>query len=194
MIMGASSQPAPGALPSSSKTSRISHVFDAQLCLTSAGLGKRVAKFRPKETFFSQGDPGKSVLYIQDGGVKLTVVNKVGKQAVVEILGPGDFFGVRGLSGESVYTATATAILPTTVLVIEKEEMKRVLHAEHGMSDRFIANLLARSIRGEEALIDQLFNSSERRLARTLLLLARYGKPGQPLKVLPKDRKRCWQR
>jgi len=125
-------------------------------------------------------------MYIREGRVKLTVVNTAGKEVVVEILGPGDFFGVRCLSGRSVYTATATAIVLSTVLVIEKTEMIRVLHAEHEMSDRFIANMLARGARGEEALIDQLFNSSEKRLARILLLLARYGKPGQPRKVFPK--------
>ena len=125
-------------------------------------------------------------MYLRAGAVKLTVVSKGGKEAVVEILGPGDFFGVRCLADQSVYTATATAIAPTTVLVIEKNEMIRVLHAEHEMSDRFIANMLARAARGEEALIDQLFNSSEKRLARILLLLARYGKPGQPQKVFPK--------
>ena len=133
-----------------------------------------------------EGDTGKHVIYIQEGGVKLTVVNTAGKEAVVEILGPGDFFGVRPLTGEPAYKTTATAIVPTTVLVIEKEEMKRTLHAEHELSDRFIANMLARNIRAEEALIDQLFNSTEKRLARTLLLLARYAKPGHPLKVLPK--------
>lgn len=160
--------------------------FDAQLFLDSAGLGRRVAKFRPKETIFSQGDQGKRVMYLREGGVKLMVVNTTGKEAVLEILGPGDFFGVRSLAGRSIYTATATAIVPTTVLVIDKDEMIRVLHAEHAISDRFIANLLARQARGEEALIDQLFNFSERRLARTLLLLARYAKPGHPRKMLPK--------
>jgi CRP/FNR family cyclic AMP-dependent transcriptional regulator len=123
---------------------------------------------------------------LKEGAAKLTVVNAVGKEAVVELLGPGDFFGVRSLSDWSVYSATATAIVPTTVLIIEKSEMSRVLHAEHGISDLFIANMLKRNARGEDALIDQLFNSSEKRLARTLLLLAHYGKPGDPKKVLPK--------
>jgi len=125
-------------------------------------------------------------MYIQEGGVKLTVVNETGKEAVVAILGPGDFFGEGCLAGQSVYMATATAIAPTTVLVIEKNEMIRVLHREHGFSDRFIAYMLARNLRVEEDLVDQLFNSSEKRLARTLLLLARYGAPGQPQKVLAK--------
>lgn len=118
--------------------------------------------------------------------MKLTVVNESGKEAVVAILKPGDFFGEGCLAGQSKYMATATTIAPTTVLVIEKDEMIRVLHKEHEFSDRFIAYILGRNIRVEEDLIDQLFNSSEKRLARTLLLLARYGAPGRPQKVLPK--------
>src|SRR5260370_5007084 len=125
-------------------------------------------------------------MYIQEGGVKLTVVNKSGKEAVVAILGPGDFFGEGCLAGQSVCMAAATTIASTTVLVIEKKEMNRALHKESQLSDRFIAHMLARNIRVEEDLIDQLFNSSEKRLARTLLLLARYGEPGDPKSVLPK--------
>jgi CRP-like cAMP-binding protein len=125
-------------------------------------------------------------MYIQDGGVKLTVVNETGREAVVAILGPGDFFGEGCLGGQHICMATAATIAPTTVLVIEKSEMIRVLHEEHEFSDRFIAYMLARNIRVEEDLIDQLFNSSEKRLARTLLLLARYGAPGDPQKSLPK--------
>jgi CRP/FNR family cyclic AMP-dependent transcriptional regulator len=125
-------------------------------------------------------------MYIQDGGVKLTVVNETGKEAVVAILGSGDFFGEGCLAGQSVYMATATAIAPTTVLVIEKHEMIRLLHGEHEFSDRFITYMLARNIRVEADLVDQLFNSTEKRLARTLLLLTRYGAPGKPQKVLPK--------
>ncbi len=125
-------------------------------------------------------------MYIQDGGVKLTVVNNSGKEAVVAILGSGDFFGEGCLAGQSVCIAAATAVAPTTVLVIEKKEMIRALHKENQLSDRFIAYMLARNIRVEEDLIDQLFNSSEKRLARTLLLLARYGEPGNPKSVLPK--------
>lgn len=125
-------------------------------------------------------------MYIQDGGVKLTVVNETGKEAVVALLKPGDFLGEGCLAGQSICMATATAIAPTTVLVIEKAQMIRVLHEEHEFSDRFIAYMLARNVRVEEDLIDQLFNSTEKRLARTLLLLARYGAPGQPQKILPK--------
>jgi len=125
-------------------------------------------------------------MYIQEGGIKLTVVNETGKEAVVAILGPGDFFGEGCLAGQSICMATATTIAPTTVLVIEKNEAIRVLHEEHEFSDRFIAHMLARNIRIEEDLVDQLFNSSEKRLARTLLLLARYGTQDTPQKVLPK--------
>jgi CRP/FNR family transcriptional regulator, cyclic AMP receptor protein len=160
--------------------------FDAQAFLDSAGVAKKVAEFRRKETIFSQGDLSKNVLYIQKGGVKLSVVNEVGKEAVVAILGPGDFFGEGCLAGQTICMGTATAITPTTVLVIEKNEMVRVLHAEHALSDRFISYMLGRNIRIEEDLIDQLFNSSEKRLARTLLLLARYGKQDQPQRLLPK--------
>ena len=163
-----------------------SPAFDVQLFLDSTGLGRTVGKFRGKETVFAQGDTAKNVMYIQEGGVKLTVVNETGKEAVVAILGPGDFFGEGCLAGQSVCMATATAIAPTTVLVIQKNEMIRVLHGEHEFSDRFIAYILARNLRVEEDLIDQLFNSSEKRLARTLLLLAHYGAPGQPQKVLVK--------
>jgi CRP/FNR family transcriptional regulator, cyclic AMP receptor protein len=157
-----------------------------KLFLKSNGVGRETAKFRQKETIFSQGDPGTNVMYLQEGSAKLTVVNTTGKEAVVEVLGPGDFFGVRGLTGESVYTSTANAIVPTTVLVIEKGEMTRMLHKEHAFYDVFIANMLARCRRGEDALIDQLFNSSEKRLARTLLLLARYGTQDQPRESIPK--------
>ncbi len=157
-----------------------------KLFLDSVGLGRRVDKFRAKETIFSQGDPARNVLYIQDGGVKLTVVNTTGKEAVVAILGPGDFVGEACLAGQSSCIATATAITPTAVRVIEKDDMVQALHKEHELSDRFIAYMLARNIRVESDLIDQLFNSSEKRLARTLLLLARYGATGHPHKTLPK--------
>jgi CRP/FNR family cyclic AMP-dependent transcriptional regulator len=160
--------------------------FDVKSFLDSTGLGRKVAKFARTAAIFAQGDPAKYVMYIQEGGVKLSVVNQVGKEAVVAILAPGDFFGEACLGGQSVCMATATTISPTTVLVIEKNEMIRVLHEEHEFSDRFIAYMLARNIRIEEDLIDQLFNSSEKRLARTLLLLARYGAPGDPRKSLPK--------
>jgi CRP/FNR family cyclic AMP-dependent transcriptional regulator len=169
-----------------SKASREIRAFDVHSFLNSAGLSRRVAEFRRKETIFSQGDSANNVMFIREGGVKLSVVNSTGKEAVVAILGPGDFLGEGCLAGQSICMATATAVAPTTLLVIEKHEMIRVLHREHEFSDRFIAYMLARNIRVEEDLIDQLFNSSEKRLARTLLLLARYGKENQPQRVLPK--------
>ncbi len=159
--------------------------FDAQAFLDSADVARKVTEFKRAAAVYSQGDAAESVLYLQEGGVKLTVVNEVGKEAVVAILGPGDFFGEGCLAGQSVRMGTATAITPSTVLVIEKNEMFKVLHEEHGLSDRFIKFMLARNIRIEEDLIDQLFNSSEKRLARTLLLLARYGKEDMPHGVLP---------
>jgi CRP/FNR family cyclic AMP-dependent transcriptional regulator len=161
-------------------------VFNAQTFLESAGVARKVVEYRTSQKIYSQGDPAKGVKYIQKGGVRLSVVNEVGKEAVVAILGPGDFFGEGCLAGQPVCMATATAITRTSVLFIEKKEMMRVLHAEHALSDRFIAYMLTRNIRIEEDLVDQLFNSSEKRLARTLLLLARYGKQGQPQTMLPK--------
>jgi CRP/FNR family transcriptional regulator, cyclic AMP receptor protein len=160
-------------------------VFDAQAFLDSASVARKVVAYRNSQKIYSQGDPATSVMYIQKGGVKLSVVSEVGKEAVVGILGPGDFFGEGCLAAQPVRMGIATAITPSTVLVIEKSEMFKVLHEEHGFSDRFIKFMLARNIRIEEDLIDQLFNSSEKRLARTLLLLARYGKEDQPHGVLP---------
>jgi CRP/FNR family transcriptional regulator, cyclic AMP receptor protein len=160
--------------------------FDAQAFLDSAGVARKVTEFAKKQAIFSQGDPAKNVFYIQKGGVRLSVVNQIGKEAVVAILGPGDFFGEGCLAGQPIRIGSATAIAPTTLLVIEKKEMSRVLHSEHSFSDRFISYMLSRNIRVEEDLVDQLFNSSEKRLARTLLLLARYGKEDQPQRVLAK--------
>ena len=161
-------------------------IFDAQAFLDSAGLAKRIVVYRRSQKIYSQGDRATSVMYVQKGGVKLSVVNEVGKEAVVAILGPGDFLGEGSLAGQTVRMGMATAITPTTVLVIETSEMIRVLHAEHAFSDRFVSYMLSRNIRIEEDLIDQLFNSSEKRLARTLLLLAHYGKEPKPQEMLPK--------
>jgi CRP-like cAMP-binding protein len=160
--------------------------FDVQVFLDSAGVARTIAQYRRSQKIFSQGDPATSVMYIQGGGVKLSVVSAVGKEAIVALLGPGDFFGEGCLTGLPFRTGTATAIQPTTVLVIEKNAMILVLHKEHKLSDRFIAYLLTRNIRIEEDLVNQLFNSAEKRLARALLLLARYGKQDQPQKMLPK--------
>jgi CRP-like cAMP-binding protein len=161
-------------------------LFNAQAFLDSAGVSRTIVEFRKKDTIFAQGDVCKNVMYIQKGSIKLSVVSRTGKEAVVAMLKPGDFVGEGGLAGQSLRIATATATAPTTLLVIGLDEMTRVLHAEHALSDHFIAYMLERNIRIEEDLIDQLFNSSEKRLARTLLLLARYGKKDKPQWVLPK--------
>jgi CRP/FNR family cyclic AMP-dependent transcriptional regulator len=178
-------------IASSSKTkSKIKlkgkRAFNAQAFLDSAGISRKVVEYRRSEKIYSQGDPATSVMYIQKGGVKISVVNEVGKEAVVAILGPTDFFGEGCLAGQSICMGTATAIASAAILVIEKNEMIRVLRAEHALTDRFLSFMLSRNLRIEEDLVDQLFNSSEKRLARTLLLLARYGKDAQPQKLLPK--------
>jgi CRP/FNR family cyclic AMP-dependent transcriptional regulator len=162
------------------------HNFNVQAYLASVGVAIKIAAYRRSEKAFSQGDPATDVMYIQKGGVKLSVDKEIGKESVVAILGPGDFFGEGGIAGQTARMATATAITPTTLLVIENNEMTRVLRAEHAFSDHFVSYMLLRNIRIEEDLIDQLFNSSEKRLARTLLLLARYGEEHQPHGVLHK--------
>jgi len=161
-------------------------VFDAQAFLDSSGVARRIVEYGRLEKVYAQGDLATTVFYIQRGTVKLTTVNQVGKEAVVAMLGPGDFFGEGSMAGQLVRMGAATTITPTTLLAIEKKEMIRVLHAEHAFSDRFVAYMLARNIRIEQDLVDQLFNSSEKRLARTLLLLARYGKQDMPRIMLPK--------
>jgi CRP/FNR family cyclic AMP-dependent transcriptional regulator len=161
-------------------------VFDAQAFLDTAGIARKVVEYRRSQKIYSQGDSSTDVMYVQKGSVKLSVVNEIGKEAVLAILAPGDFFGEGGMAGQPVRMGTATAITPTSLLAIEKNEMIRVLHAEHTFSDRFLSYMLSRNIRIEEDLIDQLFNSSEKRLARTLLLLARYGEEPHPEKMLPK--------
>src|SRR5258708_28132909 len=160
--------------------------FDVEAFLNSAGLSRKVEAYRKSQKIYAQGEPAASVIYIREGGVKLSVVNAVGKDAVVVILCPADFLGEGCLAGQEIRMGTATAIVPTTILVIEKNEMMRVLHSEHALSDRFMSYILSRNIRIEEDLIDQLFNSSEKRLARTLLLLSRYGTESEPQKVRPK--------
>jgi CRP-like cAMP-binding protein len=159
--------------------------FNAQAFLDSAGLARKVVEYRRAETIFSQGDPGEHVLYIQTGAVKLSVLSKAGRQAVVAMLGPGEFFGEGCLAGQPIRMGNATATTDSTVLLVDKDQMVRLLHKQPAMSDRFIAHMLARNIRIEEDLIDQLFNSSEKRLARTLLLLARYGKHDKPVRAVP---------
>jgi CRP/FNR family transcriptional regulator, cyclic AMP receptor protein len=160
--------------------------FDLQAFLDTSGAARRIVKFRRSEKIYAQGDPARGVKYIQSGGVKLSVINEDGKEAVVAILGPSDFFGEGCLAGQLVCMGTATAIVPTSILFIEKKEMMRALRTEHAFSDLFISHMLTRNIRIEEDLIDQLFNSSEKRLARSLLLLARYGQEDQVQGVIPK--------
>ena len=167
------------------ETRRKLRAFDVQAFLDSAGVARTITEYRKSQKIYSQGDPAASVLYIQKGAVKISVVNEVGREAVVALLAPGDFFGEGCLTGAPVRMGIATAITPTTVLAIEKNEMMRVLHEEHKLSDRFITYLLTRNVRVEEDLVDQLFNSIEKRLARALLLLARYGKQDQQQKQLP---------
>jgi len=160
--------------------------FNAQAFLESAGLSKKIVDYGRSEAIFSQGDRCDAVMYIQKGEVKLSVLSKTGREAVVAMLGPGDFFGEGCLAGQPLRIGSATAIAPSSVLVIEKKQMLKVLHTERALSDRFIAHMLSRNVRIEQDLIDQLFNSSERRLARALLLLARYGKYQKPRQVVPK--------
>jgi CRP/FNR family cyclic AMP-dependent transcriptional regulator len=161
--------------------------FDLKAFLTVASLKTRIVKFKRNAVVYVQGTAAKSILYIQEGGVRLKVVNSAGKEAVVAILGPGHFVGEGCLAGQSVRMATATAIAATTVLTIQKDEMILVLHTEPKFASRFMSYMLTRNIRLEEDLIDQLFNSSEKRLARTLLLLAHYGKNNtEPEKVITK--------
>src|SRR5689334_9672863 len=160
--------------------------FNAQAFLDSAGIARTIVKYGRGEAIFTQGDACEHVMYIQSGGVKLSVLSKTGREAVVAMLGPGDFFGEGCLAGQPVRMGSATAITPSVILLINKDKMVRLLHKQHAMSDRFISHMLSRNIRIEEDLIDQLFNSSEKRLARTLLLLARYGKQDKPARVVPK--------
>jgi CRP/FNR family transcriptional regulator, cyclic AMP receptor protein len=160
--------------------------FDAHAFLDSAGVSRKVRQFKSADIIFSQGTPADTVMYIQAGGVKITAVSEAGKEAIITILGPGDFFGEGCLAGQALRMGNATATTPSTVLVIDKREMQNVLHQQHDLSDLFINFVLRRNIRVEEDLIDRLFNSTEKRLARTLLLLARYGKQDQPHSVLPK--------
>jgi CRP/FNR family cyclic AMP-dependent transcriptional regulator len=161
-------------------------VFDVQVFLATAGAARKIVHFSKAQKIYAQGDPAASVMYVQKGNVKLSIVNQVGKEAVLAILRPGDFFGEGGMAGQLVRKGTATAITPTTLLVIEKAEMIRVLHVEHAFSDRFASYMLSRVSRIEEDLIDQLFNSTEKRLARTLLLLAHYGEDSPVPKTIPR--------
>src|SRR6202011_4182001 len=159
--------------------------FNAQTFLDSAGIARKVVEYRRAEVIFTQGDPCEHVLYIQKGNVKLSVLSKTGREAVVAMLAPGDFFGEGCLAGQPLRMGSATATSDSTILLVDKDQMVRLLHKQHALSDRFITHMLARNIRIEEDLVDQLFNSSEKRLARALLLLARYGKHDKPVQDVP---------
>jgi CRP/FNR family transcriptional regulator, cyclic AMP receptor protein len=160
--------------------------FDLGRFLQSAGRSRRTVRYEPGQVIFSQGEPCTSVLYVQRGAVKLSLLSPAGKEAVVAIVGHRDFFGEGCLAGQRLRMATATAIAPSDILVVQKRAMIHLLHSERAFSDRFIAHMLARNIRIEEDLVDHLFNSSEKRLARTLLLLARYGRHEAAPQALPK--------
>ena len=160
-------------------------LFDLREFLDSAGIRRKVTKFARSAVIFSQGSPAEEVFYIQQGSVKISVLSRTGKEAVVAILGAKDFFGEGCLAGQPRRMSTASALSASTLLVVDKPKMQELLHKEPALADRFLTHMLARNIKIEEDLVDQLFNSSEKRLARTLLLLARYGKEDRPLR-LPK--------
>jgi CRP/FNR family cyclic AMP-dependent transcriptional regulator len=168
------------------KAARPPGAFDLEHFLVSPGVVGRVVEYSRGESIFAQGDASGHVLYIRSGGVKLSVLSKSGREAVVAMLGPKDFFGEGCLTGQLLRMGSASAITPSVIQMIRKDEMTRLLHTEPAMSDRFISHMLTRNLRIEEDLIDQLFNSSEKRLARALLLLARYGKQDRPARVVPR--------
>ncbi len=164
----------------------VERTFDLKEFLEAGGVSARVVRHRTGEVIYSQGDPCDSVFYVQKGEVKLAVLSPSGKEAVVAVIEPGDFFGEGALSGQPVRLATASAASASTLLVVGQQRMTQLLHEQRALSDRFLAHLLKRNARVEADLVDQLFNSSEKRLARVLLLLARYGRPDGPDRVLPK--------
>jgi CRP-like cAMP-binding protein len=157
--------------------------FDLQAFLDSAGVARTIRRYATSAVIFSQGDAATDVFYIQHGSVKLSVLSRRGREAVVAVLGQGDFFGEGCLAAQARRIATAAAMSASTALVVEKPQMLEMLHTQPALAERFLAHMLARNIRVEEDLVDQLFNSSEKRLARVLLLLSRYGKADQPLRI-----------
>ena len=162
------------------------HAFDAAAFLEKAGLGRKIVELKSRGAFFSQGSPADSIFYLQKGRAKLTVVSKNGKEATITLISPGDFVGEESIAGAvGLRLATATAITACTALKIERGEIIRVMHEEHSFSEMFLKFLLTRSMRTQADLVDQLFNSSEKRLARILLLLAEFGKPGDPESLIP---------
>lgn len=158
--------------------------FNAESYLETAGVKRKIVSYKKKQVIYCQGDSGESVFYLQRGRVKITVSSSGGKEAVIALLGAGEFFGEGCIAGQPLRVATATAMVPTSVLEIQKQEMLRVIHEEHEFSDLFVSHMLRKNVRVEEDLVDQLFNSSEKRLARALLLVARYGKDEAPEKVV----------
>jgi CRP/FNR family cyclic AMP-dependent transcriptional regulator len=184
--------PSPPAFPTTRNPSRLPRTFkngrefDVHAFLATIGEGRKALLFQKKQTIFVQGDPADAVFYLQAGKVRLTVVSKTGKEATIGILGEGSFFGEGSLAGQPLRMGSATAMTDCSVLRIEKKAMVETLAREHTLSDLFVAYLLARNIRYEEDLVDQLFNSSEKRLARVLLMLAHFGKDGVPESVIPK--------
>jgi CRP/FNR family transcriptional regulator, cyclic AMP receptor protein len=160
--------------------------FDPHAFLATIGEGRKIVTFPAKQTIFAQGDPTDAVFYVQTGKVRLTVVSNDGKEATIGILGEGEFFGEGALAGQPLRMGSAAAMTDCAILRIDKKAMMQALHREHELSDLFVAHLLARNIRYEEDLVDHLFNSSEKRLARTLLRLAHFGKEGTPETVVPK--------
>ena len=161
--------------------------FNVAAFLTTAGLGRRIVQVPPKRAFFSQGDPADAVFYLQKGRAKVTVVSQAGKEATISLVVPGEFVGEGALvAADGLRLSTATAITACTALKIGRDEMVRVMHEEHDFSDLFLRFLLERSMRIQADLVDQLFNSSEKRLARILLLMSEFGKPGEPAQFLPK--------
>jgi CRP/FNR family cyclic AMP-dependent transcriptional regulator len=166
------------------KKEKPTKTFDVASYLETSGVKRKIVAYRKRQTIFSQGDVSRSVLYLQTGTVKITVTSSSGKEAVIALLHPGDFFGEGCIAGQPLRVTTAVAMAPSSVLEIDKKEMIRVIHDEHDFSDRFVAHMLKRNVRVEEDLVDQLFNSSEKRLARALLLIARYGNEGKPEKIV----------
>ena len=168
------------------KSAKKKREFDPREFLAAIGEGRKIVTFSKKQTIFTQGEAAETVFYIQKGRVRLTVVSKVGKEATLGILNSGDFFGEGGLAGQPLRMGSASAMTDCELMQIDKKAMMLALHQEHTLSDLFTAYLLGRNIRYEADLVDQLFNSSEKRLARTLLLLAHFGKEGVPQTVVPK--------